>query len=144
MAQQGTIRKALRERHLSAPGAGEPAVKVAILGATGFVGSYIVDALIEAGHTPRALVRPGSEAKLRQRDRCEIVPGDAGDAGAVARLMNGRTCITITHDARTACRADRIFTIRDGQIVEIPPEEVMAGTAGDEELAPLRLEGVGS
>ena len=36
------------------------------------------------------------------------------------------------------------YMIRDGQIVEIPPEEVMAGTAGDEELSPLRLEGVGS
>ena len=64
-------------------------MKVAILGATGFVGSYIVDALVEAGHTPRVLVRPGSEAKLRHNDRCDIVPGDAGDASAVARLMAG-------------------------------------------------------
>ena len=64
-------------------------MKVAILGATGFVGSYIVDALVAAGHTPRALVRPGSEPKLRHRDRCEIVPGDVKDAGAVARLMTG-------------------------------------------------------
>ena len=64
-------------------------MKVAILGATGFVGSYIVDALVEAGHTPRALVRPGSEAKLRHGAQCEIVPGDVGDASAVARLMAG-------------------------------------------------------
>jgi len=64
-------------------------MKVAILGATGFVGSYIVDALVAAGHTPRPLVRPGSEQKLRHRDRCEIVPGDVADAEAVARLMAG-------------------------------------------------------
>ena len=64
-------------------------MKVAILGATGFVGSYIVDALGAAGHTPRALVRPGSEDKLRHRDRCEIVAGDVGDPAAVGRLMAG-------------------------------------------------------
>lgn len=64
-------------------------MNVAILGATGFVGSYIVDALVAAGHTPRALVRPGSENKLRHRERCEIVAGDVDDAAAVGRLMAG-------------------------------------------------------
>jgi uncharacterized protein YbjT (DUF2867 family) len=32
-------------------------VKVAIIGGTGFVGSYIVDALLDAGHEPHVLVR---------------------------------------------------------------------------------------
>jgi NADH dehydrogenase len=62
-------------------------MKVALLGGTGFVGSYIVDSLLAHGHTPRLLVRPGSESKVVQRDRCELVPGDIGRPEAVAECM---------------------------------------------------------
>ncbi len=64
-------------------------MKVAILGGTGFVGSYIVDALVAAGHVPRVLVRPGSEAKLRFPEKCEIVHGDVQDDKAVSAVMDG-------------------------------------------------------
>ena len=39
-------------------------MKVSVIGGTGFVGSYIIDRLVDAGHTPRLLVRPGSRAKV--------------------------------------------------------------------------------
>lgn len=58
-------------------------MNVAIFGGTGFVGGYLVDALLERGHTVSALVRPGSEAKLRQAGRCRVTPGDLADQGAV-------------------------------------------------------------
>ena len=45
-------------------------MKVALFGGTGFVGSYIIDELIASGHTPRVLVRPGSEEKLMQEEKC--------------------------------------------------------------------------
>lgn len=64
-------------------------MKVALFGGTGFVGSYLVDALVAHGHTPRLLVRPGSESKVVQPERCEIVPGDIDDAGAVAECLAG-------------------------------------------------------
>ncbi len=64
-------------------------MKVAIVGGTGFIGSYLVDALLDAGHTPRLLVRPGSAAKLRQAERCETVEGDASDEAALAKLVEG-------------------------------------------------------
>lgn len=64
-------------------------MKVALFGGTGFVGSYLVDALIGAGHTPRLLVRRGSERKVRQPAHCETVTGEIGDRRAVAACLEG-------------------------------------------------------
>jgi uncharacterized protein YbjT (DUF2867 family) len=64
-------------------------MKVAVFGGTGFVGSYIVDSLLAHGHTPRLLVRPGSESKVEQRERCELVSGEIGQPKAVAECMAG-------------------------------------------------------
>ena len=64
-------------------------MKVALFGGTGFVGSYLVDALLAHGHTPRLLVRSGSEAKVVQAERCEIVPGDIEDGAAIAACLEG-------------------------------------------------------
>jgi uncharacterized protein YbjT (DUF2867 family) len=64
-------------------------MKVAVFGGTGFVGGYLVDALIARGHTPRLLVREGSEQKVRQRERCELVSGEIGDPKAVAASLEG-------------------------------------------------------
>lgn len=64
-------------------------MKVALFGGTGFVGSYLVDALIAHGHTPRLLVRSGSESKVVQRERCELVSGDIEDEAAVATCLEG-------------------------------------------------------
>ncbi len=64
-------------------------MKVAIVGGTGFVGVYLVDELLRAGHTPRLLVRPGSESKVEQPQACELVPGDLSDAAALAKCNDG-------------------------------------------------------
>jgi len=37
-------------------------MRVAIIGGTGFVGGYLTDALLKAGHSPSLLVRAGSES----------------------------------------------------------------------------------
>ena len=39
-------------------------MKIALFGGTGFVGSYLVDKIIENGHIPRMLVRKGSIQKV--------------------------------------------------------------------------------
>lgn len=64
-------------------------MKVALFGGTGFVGGYLVDALVGAGHTPRLLVRRGSEGKVRQAERCEMVSGEIGEPRAVAACLEG-------------------------------------------------------
>lgn len=62
-------------------------MRVAIFGATGFVGSHIVDKLLDAGHEPVVLVRPGSERKLRKAEHCLIVPGAIDEGAAIAATL---------------------------------------------------------
>ncbi len=45
-------------------------MKVALIGGTGYVGSYICDELIANDHTPRILVREGSESKVIDPKKC--------------------------------------------------------------------------
>lgn len=62
-------------------------MKVALLGGTGFVGSYITDELLNHGHKPKVLVRKNSTNKLLQADNCEIVEGDLSDKRALKKLI---------------------------------------------------------
>ncbi len=62
-------------------------MRVAIIGGTGFVGQYIVDALLDADHDVNALVRPGSEGKLRPGDRVHRIAGDLADRKALDRTL---------------------------------------------------------
>lgn len=62
-------------------------MRVAIIGGTGFVGSYLVDALIEAGHEPSLLVRPGSESKVLHADQCRLVAGSLSDQKSIEETV---------------------------------------------------------
>mgnify|MGYP001816018314 CR=1 FL=1 len=64
-------------------------MKVALFGATGFVGGYLVRALLAAGHEPSVLVRPGSENKLQEADRCRITSGDISSEDAIDATLQG-------------------------------------------------------
>lgn len=64
-------------------------MKIALFGGTGFVGSHLVDALLEAGHEPRLLVRAGSEPKVERADRCTLVEGDVDDRAAIEATLSG-------------------------------------------------------
>ena len=64
-------------------------MRVAIFGGSGFVGSFLVDALIAAGHEPSLMVRLGSEHKVKQADRCRLVAGNLSSTIAIdATLEN--------------------------------------------------------
>ena len=62
-------------------------MKVALLGGTGFVGSYIIKELVSKGCTPKVLVRPGSEKKLVHSDVCEIISGDIENKNSINELL---------------------------------------------------------
>jgi NADH dehydrogenase len=62
-------------------------MKVAIVGATGFIGSYLVDAIVAAGMQPLALVRPGSETRLTHADQCKVISGSVEDDAAILDLV---------------------------------------------------------
>ena len=68
-------------------------MEVAIIGGTGFVGSYLIDALLSAGLHPRVLLRPGSERKLVQPDSCTVVSGDISNENAITQLLKGADAV---------------------------------------------------
>lgn len=64
-------------------------MRVAIIGGTGFVGQYVVGALIGAGHRVTVLVRPGSEGKLQPHACVRKVAGDLADHAALHQTLDG-------------------------------------------------------
>ncbi|MGD8253259.1 MAG: complex I NDUFA9 subunit family protein [Syntrophobacterales bacterium] len=61
-------------------------MQVFVTGSTGFVGNHVLHELVQKGHQVRALVRPGSEHKLKRPDDVETI---AGTVDEVADLIQG-------------------------------------------------------
>ncbi len=61
---------------------------VLLTGATGYVGGYVLDALLARGHAVRALVRGGGEA-LAVRSGVEVHHGDVTDPGTFGHAFRG-------------------------------------------------------
>jgi uncharacterized protein YbjT (DUF2867 family) len=59
--------------------------RIFIAGGTGYIGTALIPVLLERGHRVRALVRPGSKAKLPAE--CEVVSGNALDANSYRQLI---------------------------------------------------------
>ena len=72
-------------------------MQVFLTGGTGFVGQYVLDALLVDGHEVRCLVREGSEDQLPQRDRerVEVVGGDITEPASLAGKLDG--CDAVVH-----------------------------------------------
>ncbi len=64
-------------------------MKVAIIGGTGFVGSYVVESLVAAGHEVSLLVRKGSEHKTPDVAIWRKVAGDLDDTAALDAVVQG-------------------------------------------------------
>ncbi|MFW6078333.1 MAG: NAD-dependent epimerase/dehydratase family protein [Gemmatimonadota bacterium] len=56
-----------------------------VTGATGFVGSHLVETLVERGARVRALIRPTSDTRLLDRLGVERVEGSMADVGTLRR-----------------------------------------------------------
>lgn len=94
-------------------------VRVTVTGASGFVGSYTVPALLEAGHEVRLLVRSPSRALgvLGRRgvgaDDVALVEGDMVDADAARRAADG--CDATIHAAAAIAMTGH----GDGSILDV-------------------------
>lgn len=76
--------------------------RVLVTGATGFIGSHLVERLLGDDHVVRALVRPGAEAEGLARRGVEIARGDLGDPGSLDRAAAG--CALVYHLAAITSR----------------------------------------
>lgn len=72
-------------------------MKVLVTGATGFIGSAVARALLDAGRSVRVLVRPASDPRNLQGLSVESVEGDLGDPASLRAALTG--CRQLYHVA---------------------------------------------
>jgi uncharacterized protein YbjT (DUF2867 family) len=80
-----------------------------ITGATGDIGSRVVELLLQRGDRPRVFVRDAGKARARYGDRVDIFSGDLGDDGSLLPALQG---------------ADALFLVNSGP--EIPSRDGLA------------------
>jgi NADH dehydrogenase len=68
-------------------------MKIAIIGGTGFVGSYLTEQIIDSGHEPVLLVRENSRHKVKQSEKCTLINGDVSDSEAISHLLEGADAV---------------------------------------------------
>jgi len=78
---------------------GSPAMKIAVTGATGFLGRYVLSHLVTQGHACRCWYRPASDREGFEawREQIQWVPGELGDPQAAGDLLAG--CEAVVHAA---------------------------------------------
>jgi NADH dehydrogenase len=70
-------------------------MKIFLTGATGFVGSHLVERLIADGHHVRALVRDPAAARSKLGPKVELIPGDVITGKGIAGGIVG--CDSVVH-----------------------------------------------
>lgn len=77
-------------------------MKVLVTGATGFVGSYVTEQLVQEGHQVRALVRPSTDSAWLQALGVKCVTGDLADLNSLRQAVE--ECQIIYHLAAVTSR----------------------------------------
>ena len=94
---------------------------VILIGATGFVGSAVLNELVERGHHVTAVVR--NAAKLPKSSQVEAVEADVADVEKVADLACGKPRLIIVGGAGTLFVKPGLRVVDSGAI----PAEIMDG-----------------
>jgi dihydroflavonol-4-reductase len=100
-----------------------------VTGASGFVGGWVVEKLVERGARVRCLVRPESNRGFLPSDRIEFAPGNVTDALSVERAMVG--CDYVFHVAgliKARDPAEYIRVNRGGTINVLDTARNQSGT----------------
>jgi uncharacterized protein YbjT (DUF2867 family) len=83
-------------------------MKYLITGATGNIGSRVVERLLTSGVRPRILVRDPKKAQTRFDDRVEIAVGDLADAASLAAALQGVTHLFLVHSGADLAQRDAL------------------------------------
>ena len=68
-------------------------MKVTIFGGSGYVGSYLIDELLENGHHPVLPIRPESRHKVNHPQHCTLIDGDIADPEVVRAATSGADAV---------------------------------------------------
>ncbi len=88
--------------------------EILITGATGFVGSHLVELLGRRGLRARALVRATSDTALIRHHGLECVPGDVTDSASLTEAVRGADVVMHLAGATRALTADEFFRVNAG------------------------------
>jgi dihydroflavonol-4-reductase len=98
-------------------------VRVAVTGATGFLGSHLCLGLRRQGHDVVVLCRPSSDRRALEASDVEAVIGDLTEPTAVDRLVRG--CDAVVHAAATIAYGPR--NARSHELVNVGGTRIVAG-----------------
>src|SRR5215210_1517462 len=93
---------------------------VLVVGATGSLGSKVVDELLKRGKNVRALVRPTTDASRLESRGVEIARGDMLDLDSLVAAMNGADAVIATAAGYTrgGKNANDIDTVGNANLAE--------------------------
>ena len=79
-----------------------------ITGATGEVGSRVVEVLLQRGERPRVFVRDASKARGRFGELVDIAVGDLGDGGSLLAALAGIEALFLINSGQEIPRLDEL------------------------------------
>jgi putative NADH-flavin reductase len=119
-------------------------MRIVLYGATGMVGTRILQELLSRGHTVTAVVRDPS--KLKAQNNLTIEKGDLLDADSIAKLAKGSDVVVSSYGppsgaqgpdpAKVSQLVDAVRTMISGVRRAGAPRIIMVGGAGSLEVSP--------
>src|SRR5271163_536134 len=79
-----------------------------ITGATGDIGSRVVNLLLERGDRPRVFVRNAQKARARYGDRVDVVVGDLADGGSLLAALSGVDALFLVNSGPALASRDEV------------------------------------
>jgi NADH dehydrogenase len=103
-------------------------MKVAVFGGTGFVGSYVVNELINFGHEPQLFVRNGPSKDLFDKNKVTLIEGVLGDSESIGAMIKDSQVIIyaigiIRENAKADVTYEKLHFDYFKQIVDIAKQE---------------------
>ena len=77
-----------------------------ITGATGNIGSLVVEQILDRGGRPRVFVRSADKAQARYGDRVDIAVGDLADTESLAAALHGIDALFLVSTGRGLATLD--------------------------------------